>query len=188
MKITGGRYKSVTVFSVKDRRTRYTTSKIRLAIFSILGDRIKNSNILELFCGSGILSIEAISRGAKRAVLVDISSEAISTVRKNMKKLDFLNYRALKMDYRRALKYLKGKEKFDFIFADPPYDLGYGEELLVNIEKNNEILNENSKIVLEISKRESLIIPNSLTVETDKNLGDSKIIILRFEGGLSIEL
>lgn len=183
MRITGGKYRSIVVFPVKDRRTRYTTSKVRLAIFSILGDEIKDSNILELFCGSGILTIEAISRGAKEAVLVDISSKAISTVRENMRKLDFTNYRTLKMDYKRALKCLREKKKFDFIFADPPYDLRYGEELLINIEKNNEILNKNSKIVLEVSKRESLKIPNSLIIENCKNFGDSRVLIFKFLGG-----
>lgn len=180
MKITGGKYKSIAIFVVKDRRVRYTTSKVRLAIFSILGEKVKAANVLELFCGSGVLSIEAISRGANKAVLVDVSKEAIITVKRNMEKIGFSDYKALKMDYRRALRYLRNKGKFDIIFGDPPYDLGYGEEILVTIEKNSELLKHNSRILLELSTKEKLFIPNLFTIEVDKNFGETRIVLLKF--------
>ncbi|MDI3471902.1 MAG: rRNA (guanine966-N2)-methyltransferase [Thermotogaceae bacterium] len=180
MKITGGKYKSITLFSVNNRRVRHTTSKTKLAIFSILDKDVENANVLELFCGSGAFSAEAISRGAFRATLVDIISEAIFTVKKNMAKINFSNFEVIRMDYRRALRYLNKKgQKFDIVFADPPYDAGYGQEILVNIEKNSQLLKDTTTIILELSINEFLFVPETFIVETDRNFGDTRIVFLK---------
>lgn len=180
MKITGGKYKSIDLLPVNDKRVRHTTSKTKLAVFSILGKKVENANVLELFCGSGAFSVEAISRGAFKATLVDVTNKAVLTVKKNMMKINFSNYEVIKMDYRRALRYLRKKEQtFDIIFADPPYDAGYGQEILINIERNSQILKNMATIILELSNKEFLFVPETFSVEVDRTFGDTRIVFLK---------
>lgn len=103
--------------------TRPTTDKIKESIFSILQMRIPDAGFLDLFAGSGQMGIEALSRGAKRAVLVDESSASASAINHNLMKTKLSDRAAfLKRDVFRALDQLGERgEVFDIIYMDPPY-------------------------------------------------------------------
>ena len=154
------------------RRTRPTADKVREALFSILGE-VQGSRVLDLFAGSGALGIEALSRGAGEAVFVDNASRAVAAVRAN---LDTLGLQA-RVHRRAALAFLDaaaGKEAFDLIFCDPPYDAA-GRLADPLAERLPAVLSENARIVTESDKRSPLQLP--LPLLRERTYGDTRIAV-----------
>ena len=124
MIITAGDLKGRKIHCPVGQEVRPTSSKIRQAIFNILysmGLDMQKVRVLELFAGTGIVSIEAISRGAQKAVLVDNSYDSLSFADKNIKHLGIKEKVTLiKND---AFEYVKGNylKDFNLVFMDPPY-------------------------------------------------------------------
>lgn len=170
LQITGGFLKGRKVQPVPDPKTRYTSSMVRQALFSMVD--VTNKSFLELFCGSAVVSLEAISRGAKRVVAVDVSRLATKVARQNAEKLG-VQLTVLCMDYRRFLE--KNVESFDVVFIDPPYELGFVNEAVRLLSEKK--LAET--IVVEKSKREKIIVPTELEVLKERTYGDSELVILR---------
>lgn len=131
--------------------TRPTTDKVKGSIFSILYDRVAESKVLDLFSGSGAMGIEALSRGAASATLVDSSPKAVEIIRKN---LEFTKLSANVL-CRPADKFLLGcSEKFDIIFMDPPYFSNHITDCL-EIIFEKDILSDGGIIVAESDKSET---------------------------------
>ena len=114
--------------------TRPTMDRVRAAIFSSLGDAVPGARVLDLFAGSGAMGIEALSRGAVSAVFVDSNSRSTACVKTNLRHTK-LDGSVQTMD---ALKFLElyASDRFDLIFADPPYtkqptDRDFATELLL---------------------------------------------------------
>ena len=122
MRIITGKARGVKLDTLDGLATRPTTEKVKEAIFSTIQFEIEGRNVLDLFAGSGQMALEALSRGAREAVLVDASKEAAEIIRKNAVKTKlFPNTRVIVNDYKTAIKQLAGREKFDIIFCDAPY-------------------------------------------------------------------
>lgn len=104
---------------------RPTTDRVREALFSILGERVQGAKVLDLFAGSGALALEALSRGASHAIMVDASRGSCDTIRKNMAKARLDGGTVNMCD---AIVFVKkektGTRKYDLVFADPPYCKG----------------------------------------------------------------
>ncbi len=108
---------------------RPTTEVVKEAVFSIIHFRLPGASVADIFAGSGQMGIEALSRGAKRAVFVDQSRASLQVVRKNLQTTGLAANAQVVMDG--AESFLQRvHETFDFIFLDPPYNKGYGEKLL----------------------------------------------------------
>ncbi len=124
MRIISGKAGGIAL-QVPKGEVRPTTDRVREALFSILGDRVPSARVLDLFAGSGALSLEALSRGASQAVMVDASRSSCDTIRKNLAKSK-LNGASLHMGdaVSFAKKEVSGSRKYDLIFADPPYCKG----------------------------------------------------------------
>jgi len=104
---------------------RPTTDFVRQAMFSILGERVFDARILDLFAGSGAIGLEALSRGAASCVFVDDHRQAIKVIGENLAKSKLEGARVVKSE---ALPFLRGeKGVYDLIFADPPYVKHYGD-------------------------------------------------------------
>lgn len=170
MQITGGRFKG---FKIKvPTKTRPTSSFNRKRIFDILGD-VVNLEVLDLFCGSGILGIEALSRGARSCTFVDIRSESIRVVSENVKKLGLeKQVKVFKGDYSKFLSSLSGEE-FDLIFADPPYDWKDYDKLLEMVKN---ALKHEGIFVLEISSRVKFPQCEGMEVIKAIKRGDTSLI------------
>lgn len=122
MRIITGKARGVKLDTLEGLATRPTTEKVKEAIFSMIQFDIEGRKVLDLFAGSGQMALEALSRGAKRAVLVDASKEAAEIIRKNALKTKlFPDVKVIVNDYKTAIKQLSGIERFDIVFCDAPY-------------------------------------------------------------------
>jgi len=125
LRISGGTLRGRNV-PVPPGDLRPTSNKARQAFFNMIGPSIAGARFLDLFAGSGIFSFEAISRGASRAVAVEISSKSCASIRELSGKLG-VKIDVIQRDALQALPHLAGP--FDLVYADPPYDWSAYEEL-----------------------------------------------------------
>jgi 16S rRNA (guanine966-N2)-methyltransferase len=156
------------------RDVRPTSERAREAIFSVLSEAVAGAQVLDLFCGTGALGIEALSRGAARAVLVD-SDPRLAT--RNVRDLE-LGDRAevVRSD---ALGYLRrSRLRFDLIFCDPPYTLADRlERDLDSLVRRH--LAEGARVILESGARRPLRL--SLPVERERAYGEAHVAVYRGE-------
>ena len=130
MRVIAGSARSVPLKSREGLDTRPTTDRVKEAIFNILQFEIVGREVLDLFGGSGALAIEALSRGAKSAVIVDMSRESEAVIRENLQKTRLADRAQVLRE--ESLQYLdRCQKRFDLIFLDPPYR----ENLLENALK-----------------------------------------------------
>ena len=122
-RVISGKCKGMPLTAPPGDKTRPTTDKVKEALFSILQMRLPDAAFLDLFAGSGQMGIEAVSRGAEKAILVDESSTSAAAILTNLTKTKMSGeIRFVKKDVFRALRELgEAKEIFDIIFMDPPY-------------------------------------------------------------------
>ena len=151
MRIVGGKYRHRLINYPDDmEHTRPTKDRIREAIFSAVGD-ITNYRVLDLYAGSGAMGIEALSRGAKHATFVDISSLAIKTIKDNLNSLNVPtdDYSIIKRkDYDAIASFKENKQEFDLIILDPPYKEGQYQEIVSTLD-NAGLISKNAIIVIE---------------------------------------
>jgi 16S rRNA (guanine(966)-N(2))-methyltransferase RsmD len=154
LRITGGFLKGRSIVLLEKSGVRYTSAKVREAIFNILGD-VEGKKVLDLFAGSGSFTIEALSRGASSATSVEIDREMVKTLERNLALLDVRNScHVLAMDVVYAVPFLAKKVfSYDIIFVDPPYEKGHVGEIM-KLLTTNRINHADTFIVIEHSKRE----------------------------------
>lgn len=145
MNITGGTARGRKVQTVKSQEVRPTSSKVRESIFNIIQSRVIDAVMLDLFAGSGIMGIEALSRGAKKVIFVEKNPKVAINLKQNLSNFDF-DYEFIQSDALTVLSRLQ--EKFDIIFLDPPYAAGLIEPALQRIKENN-LLIEDGIIIIE---------------------------------------
>jgi len=104
--------------------TRPTSDRAKENLFNIISEKLEGARFLDIFCGSGAIGIEALSRGAKEVVFVDSSAAAVGAVRTNLAKTKLGRAEILQMTAERAVSRLdRDGRRFDIVFLDPPYDL-----------------------------------------------------------------
>jgi len=155
LRITGGFLKGRNIVLLQKSGVRYTSAKVREAIFNILGD-MKEKRVLDLYAGSSSFTIEALSRGAMTATSVEFDRDMAEILKKNIIALNLKNScHILTMDVAFAVPFLaKRAFSYDIIFMDPPYDKGYVGESM-SLLMANRIYHTGSVIVIEHSKRET---------------------------------
>ncbi len=123
MRIIAGTARGRRIEAPEGRDTRPTLDRVRENLFNMLQGQVEGARVLDLFAGSGALSLEALSRGAESAVLCDRDREALRAERKNMEALGFSDRaRILPGEWERAARTLKEEGAvFDLVFLDPPY-------------------------------------------------------------------
>lgn len=147
MRIISGIRRGHKLFEFEGDDVRPTTDRVKESVFNIIQTFIPDAVCLDMFAGSGALSFEAISRGAKKAVCLDKDKRSIDIIKKNANSLDFSDY--CEIINTSCFDYMeRAKEKFDVIFLDPPYNKNFIEPVLECIVKNN-LLNEDGIVVLE---------------------------------------
>lgn len=175
IRITGGENRSRLLETPNTTLTKPTMDKVRAAVFSALGDAVKNARVLDLFAGSGSYGFEALSRGAKGATFIDSSFEAIKAIKKNASNLNRENVEILNSDVLAFLS--QNSQDFNIIFADPPYKLEVYEELVKTLIERK-IVGDGGIIVLESEKELNIDESQFKSVRFYK-YGLAKIYILR---------
>lgn len=132
MRVISGKARGTQLKTPEGLNTRPTTDRVKEALFSIIHFDLPGAEVLDLFGGTGQLGIEAISRGAKRAVFVDAGDRACRLIRENLKRTRMEQEgTVIRCDY---LEYLDGcREQYDIIFLDPPYAEVFLENALKRI-------------------------------------------------------
>ena len=147
MRVITGTAKGRQLKTPKGLSTRPTADRVKEGIFSIIQFEVEGRRVLDLFAGSGQLGIEALSRGAARAVFVDQGAEPIALIKENLQKTG-LSDRAtvVRSDYQ---SYLSGaREQFDIVFLDPPYAENFLEIAIKSISEID-ILRQGGIIICE---------------------------------------
>ncbi|WP_018015915.1 16S rRNA (guanine(966)-N(2))-methyltransferase RsmD [Teredinibacter turnerae] len=152
MKILEGAYKGRRLFSPLKSKTRPISGVAKQRVFNLIRGHIDNSDVLDLFAGTGSVGIEALSRGCKNVTFIESNYSAISVIKKNVKDLEAEE--RIKIIQFDVFKYVKvTDEKFDLIFSMPPYQKKYFDRFLEVIDSHPDILRENGVIVFETSLR-----------------------------------
>lgn len=157
MRIIAGTARGRTIEAPKGRDTRPTLDRVRENLFNILQRKTWDARVLDLFAGTGALSLESLSRGAAEAVLVDCDRAAHACQKQNAEKLGFAQQtRILLMDWKQALRQLTAAgETFDLVFLDPPYAMRDMAEVM---EALKSLLAEEAVIILE---HEAQVMPST---------------------------
>ncbi|HEY8909213.1 MAG TPA: 16S rRNA (guanine(966)-N(2))-methyltransferase RsmD [Desulfosporosinus sp.] len=179
MRIIAGEMRGRQLTAVVGMQTRPTSDKVKGAIFNVIGDKVRDARVLDLFAGTGNLAIEALSRGAREAVLVEKSRTAHLVIRRNLEQIGVGHQaKLLMMD---AFLYLKRypDEVFDLIFLDPPYHRELVPEALATLSQQS-YLTPSGVIIAETSKDEELNV-DSLPFEIRKTgkYGDTLVWYLQ---------
>lgn len=166
MRVIAGKARRLLLKTIEGQDTRPTTDRIKETLFNILNPDLPGSTFLDLFSGSGGIGIEALSRGAERAVFIEMNPKAAECIRENLQttKLEEESV-VMNCDVLTGLRRLEGKDYvFDFVFMDPPY----GKEL--------------ERQVLEYLASSPLISEDTLLiVESDLNTGFEYLESLGYE-------
>ena len=148
MRVISGKYRGRNLIAPEGLNTRPTLDRVKEAMFSVLNFRLKDAITLDLFAGSGALSIEALSRGAKKAYINDLSKDAINCINKNISSIKISEEIVLmNKSYLDALECVK--EKIDVLFLDPPYKMNVYQEV-VDYLIGHDLLNDYAYLVLEM--------------------------------------
>ena len=150
MRVVAGSVRGFNLIVPSGKNTRPTTNRIKETLFNILQWDIAGCRFLDLFSGSGGIAIEALSRGAKEAVMVEKDREAVRCIKQNVQhtKMDDRS-RVMPMDAMQALRRLEqAGQPFDIIFMDPPYQLNAEKEVLTAIA-DSKIADEDTQIIIE---------------------------------------
>ncbi len=151
MRVIAGTARRLKLKTLDGLDTRPTTDRIKETLFNMIADGLLDCTFLDLFAGSGGIGIEALSRGAKRAVFVEKNPKAMACVRENLvhTKLS-VQAETMQTDAFNALERLLGRGSFDYIYMDPPY----GKELekkALNFLADSSLLAEDGVIIIEAS-------------------------------------
>ena len=155
MRVISGKARGTKLNSIDSLDTRPTLDRVKESLFNIIQNKIPNSNVLDLFAGSGAIGIECISRGCRKAFFCENSKIAAKMVKSNIEKTRFMEYSEIYIqDYKKALNILKKEQiKFDIIFIDPPYRDNIAVEAVKQI-LFLDLLEEDGIIIIETDEKE----------------------------------
>src|SRR4030042_1216009 len=180
MRIISGTSEGRKLATPKSQAIRPTSDRVKESIFNILGKEVEGKVVLDLFAGTGNLGIEALSRGAKKALFVEKGRQALRLIQRNLFQFGMKGQsEILPKDVSRAIGILKQRgESFDLILMDPPYEKGLIQKTLLKLHAYK-IYHEDSILVIEHDRREP--IPEKIeewTLIRQRRVGDTMISFL----------
>lgn len=184
MRVISGTAKGRTLKAVPGNKTRPTADKVKEAIFSMIGPYFDGGMVLDLFAGTGGLGIEALSRGAKKAVFVDIERASVEVVKANLTAARLLDRAEVyRNDAGQAIRLLhKRGLSFDYVFLDPPYRMK-DVDLLITGLLDKQLLQDGAIVVVEHDSDYSYADRiGSLSLVKTTHYGETAITIYKKEG------
>jgi len=181
MRVIAGRAGGVRL-AVAKRGVRPTMDRVKAAIFSSLGETIIAARVLDLFAGSGALGIEALSRGAASAIFIEGNRQSAEMIERNLVKTK-LKGRVRDQDVFEFIRQRSNTEKFQIIFADPPYEKAHRgksqTEKLLNNESLPQLLEPNGIFVLEKRPTDALSQTKLWRIIRQKTYGATEVLFLQ---------
>jgi 16S rRNA (guanine966-N2)-methyltransferase len=188
MRIIGGQLKGSNLISPDGINLRPTTDRVKESIFNILLHGINDFNmenieVMDIFCGTGALGLEAISRGARHSVFIDFDSDAIKIARQNAWSMGLDDkITMLKLDAQYLAKPPKVvKSPASLVFLDPPYNKGLVYSTLLGL-KSKGWLKQKALCVVEVAAREIPDFPKEFYILNERIYGLTRIFFLRYNG------
>ena len=182
MRIISGKFKGKKILEPNDLNTRPLKDLTKESIFNIIKHsnrftiNFENSEILDLFSGTGSFGIECISRGAKFVTFVENYNGILPILKKNLANLKLAsNYLVIEKNVFNYLNLNQFKKQFDIIFLDPPYKEKELNELLL-LFINEKILKQDGIIIIHRHKKQKDSLPNQINILEEKKYGISKIL------------
>ena len=184
MRIISGNFKGKKISIPIDTNTRPLRDMVKESIFNLIQHsnkievKINNSNILDLFSGTGSFGLECFSRGAKKVTFIENYPQVLKILKKNISTIKAdESCRIIENDCFKVFKNYKELEKrFDIIFMDPPYR-EKKINILLNIIKENHILNSRGVVIIHRHKKDDVQITEKLKILDERTYGISRIII-----------
>ncbi|MBB4197483.1 16S rRNA (guanine(966)-N(2))-methyltransferase RsmD [Rhodoblastus sphagnicola] len=185
MRIVGGRFKGRALQGPRGEGIRPTSDRLRETLFNILahsyGDPVPGARVIDLFAGTGALGLEAISRGAEFALLVDDGAQARALIRENVEALGLGGVtRIFRRDARRLGEAPPGPA-YDLAFLDPPYDRGLAEPALSALARGN-WLKPDALVVVEEATAAMFEPAAGYDLLERRDYGETELVMLRFVG------
>ncbi len=179
MRVIAGKHRRRLLVEVNSKSTREIKDRVKEAIFNSAGPYFEDDKVLDLFAGSGALGIEAVSRGAKKAVFVDNYYLAVKTIKHNISTLGIEDICFVyKTEYHDFL--YKTEDKFDLIFLDPPYIMEEIDQIIAIIS-DRKILSDKGIIVCLYEKKNSIKEKNNDIIEyKQKTIGITKVSFMKW--------
>ena len=152
MRVIAGSARRLLLKTIEGLDTRPTTDRIKETLFNMLQPQIPGCFFLDLFSGSGAIGIEALSRGARKAVFIENNPKAVECIRENLSRTHLEEGAlVLESDVIAGLKRLEGRNyRFDLIFMDPPYNRDLEKEALSRL-KDSPLVTEETLLIVEAS-------------------------------------
>jgi 16S rRNA (guanine(966)-N(2))-methyltransferase RsmD len=165
LRITGGEARGRSISSPNGIAVRPTSAKIRQALFNILGGRVVDAKFLDLCGGTGLMGIEALSRGAGELTVIELEKKLAANISASLARLSF-EAEVITGDVRERLSDLQGC-KFDIIFADPPYKSPVAKSVLHLVDRYC-LLSDDGLLIIEHSKDTDLPLDKVSLKRSDK--------------------
>ncbi len=182
MRIISGIARGTNLYTLEGLDTRPTLDRVKESIFNIINSKIVDTEVLDLFSGSGAIGLEFASRGAKKVYLCDASKKAIEIIRKNSEKTHLENkVEIYNLDFKEMIKKIKGK-KIDIIYLDPPYRTDF---IITAIYELMEVglINENTLIIAETDDEKRIINElekiENIDITDKRKYGRAQILFLK---------
>ena len=187
MRIIAGKLKGSTLYMTKDKKTRPLKDLVRESIFNLLSHsnkislQLEESNILDLYAGTGSFGLECLSRQAKNVFFIENEKSAFEILKKNIEKLKIK--KKTKIFFNDVFNIIEKQKillsKFDLIFCDPPFK-DTNVEKLIELIFNKNLLSKNGIIILHRNKAIKEKLPNYIEIVEERTYGISKIIFGKF--------
>ncbi len=182
MRIISGKARGTKLYTLEGIETRPTLDRVKESLFNIMQNEITDSIFLDLFSGSGAIGLEAVSRGAKKAILCEKSPKAIEIIKKNIEKTHLEDKIVLyEGDYVDLIS-TRLKEKPDIIYLDPPYKTEYAINAIKILKEQNKI-KPTTIIIIETDREKEILSQiqkiNSVVIEKTKKYGRASLVFIR---------
>jgi 16S rRNA (guanine966-N2)-methyltransferase len=158
MRVIAGKYRSRTLHSLKGQALRPTSDRLRETLFNILGPAVSGTTFVDLYAGTGAVGIEALSRGAHRAIFVEQHAPAVALIRRNLESLGIgAEAEVLGMNVARAIERLEARQVHaHFIFLDPPYAAAVEYESTLEALGESPLVAPDGRVIVEHLKKRKL--------------------------------
>jgi 16S rRNA (guanine966-N2)-methyltransferase len=176
VRVIAGSARGIILRAPRDSATRPVTDRVKETLFAILGERVADARVLDLYAGSGALGIEALSRGAGHATFVERGREALAAIRGNLQRAGLTADASVHGgDVTRYLASGPGEAPFDLAFLDPPYA---ERAILAPLERLVPLLSPEASVVVKHFWRTEVLPPDGLARWRERRFGETALTFL----------